>query len=383
MERKVFVILGTFALVVGLIACGSSSDSATAAASALVVDEGSSEAEPEEATVDRSSEESTTEIPTENTDEDDNITIFEESPKKLLREEIMYGSNEYILNDYRYEYDEAGRLLKRTEYSDSGDVKSWNEYEYDSNGHRIYSAEGCKNDGSIDTWCKYEYNENGKRIHETMGGSDGVNNFCNYMCDYEYNILGNLISSTSYSSVTALTITSEYDSNENETQKTILDRNSGETILYEYEYDSNGHLIKTAQTTDVLTIVIQEAEYDNNGNKFEEKTYDYDGNIMTWSEYSMGKETKYISYKSDGSISSQLEREYDNGGNKIKEIISFNNDGSIITYENEYKYNDNGYLVVFSQNSHGLVYTTEYEYDEDGNKIKETGPGYCTEYIFE
>ena len=386
MKRKIFVILGAFALAVGLIACGNSSDSSTAATSAPVADEDSREARPEEVAADSGGEKSTSETPTENTDEDDNITIFEESPKKLLREEIWHSSEDgHVLRSYRYEYDEAGHLSKYTDYSDSGDISSWREYEYDDNGHRIYSAEGCKVDGSIDTWYEYEYNENGKKIHETRGGGSVAAKFSNYLCEYEYDIFGNLVSSTSYSSVTALTITSEYDGNENEIKRTTLDRNSGKITLCEYEYDSNGNLIRTTQTTDELTIVIQEAAYDNNGNQLEEKTYNYDGSFCTWHEFgydSIGNETTHICYNSDGSIQFRREREYDNNGNVVKEI-SYNNNGGI-DFENEYQYNDDGYLVLFSQNSgSGFVVGAEYEYDEDGNKIKETGIGCWTEYIYE
>ena len=385
MKRKIFIIWGTFALAVGLIACGNSSDSSTAATSAPTVDEDSCEAQPEEVAADSGSEESTSETPTKNTDENDTITVFEESPEKLLREEIWYSSEDgHILQSYHYEYDEAEHLSKCTNYSDSGDVKSWREYEYDDNGHRIYSSEGCKIDGSIDTWCEYEYNENGKKIHITGGGSTGANKFNNYLCDYEYDIFGNLVSSTSYSSVTALTIISEYDSNENEIKRTTLDRNSGKTTLCEYEYDSNGNLIRTTQITDELTIVIQEAAYDNNGHQLEEKTYNYDGSFCTWHEFgydSIGNETTHICYNSDGSIQFRREREYDNNGNVVKEI-SYNNGG--MDFENEYQYNDDGYLVLFSQNSGGgFVVGAEYEYDEDGNKIKETGIGCWTEYVYE
>lgn len=431
MKRKIFVIWGTFVLTVGLIACGNSSDSSTTAASASVVEESSSEVQPEEAADDSSSEESTSENPTENTDENDNITISEESPKKLLREEIWHSSEDgHVVQSYHYEYDEAGRWIKRTNYSDSGDINSWIEYEYDGNGHMIYSAEGCKIDGSIDTWREYEYNENGKKIHITGGGSTGANKFNNYLCDYEYDILGNLISSTSYSSVTALTITSEYDDSENEIKRTTLDRNSGKITLCEYEYDGNGNLIRTTQTTDELTIVIQEAAYDNNGNQLEEKTYYYgdsiyDGSINVWHEYeydSNGNEIKHEirNYNPDGSIDTwygyeydsngnetkyerkiynndgicfryeRYEKEYDNDGNIIKEIqyikddsINFENEYEY-EYDYEYQYKEKGYLVLISKVSKdGTIYNTEYEYDEEGNTIKEPGLGCWIEYVFE
>ena len=182
MKRKIFIIWGTFALAVGLIACGNSSDSSTAATSAPTVDEDSCEAQPEEVAADSGSEESTSETPTKNTDENDTITVFEESPEKLLREEIWYSSEDgHILQSYHYEYDEAEHLSKCTNYSDSGDVKSWREYEYDDNGHRIYSSEGCKIDGSIDTWCEYEYNENEVDV---ITGLD-------FYLDYKKKLLGN------------------------------------------------------------------------------------------------------------------------------------------------------------------------------------------------
>lgn len=431
MKRKIFVILGAFALAVGLIACGNSSDSSTAATSAPVADEDSREARPEEVAADSGGEKSTSETPTENTDEDDNITIFEESPKKLLREEIWHSSEDgHVLRSYRYEYDEAGHLSKYTDYSDSGDISSWREYEYDDNGHRIYSAEGCKVDGSIDTWYEYEYNENGKKIHETRGGGSVAAKFSNYLCEYDYDIFGNLVSSTSYSSVTALTITSEYDGNENEIKRTTLDRNSGKITLCEYEYDSNGNLIRTIQTTDELTIVIQEAAYDNNGNQLEEKTYNYgdsiyngsinvwheyeydsngnkikheirnynpDGSIDTWYGYeydSNGNETKYERkiYNNDGICFryERYEKEYDNDGNIIKEIqyikddsINFENEYEY-EYDYEYQYKEKGYLVLISKVSKdGTIYNTEYEYDEEGNTIKEPGLGCWIEYVFE
>lgn len=357
------------------------------------MDEGSSEARPEETATDSGPVEPTAESPIENIDENNtgessNISALEKTPEKLLREEIWYNSeNGNALTSYRYEYDEAGRLIRRTNYSDSGEVKSWQEYEYDSNGRKVY--EGYRYgehriEGDTDTWSKYEYNENGKIVYETRGGGDSINGYCNYTCDYEYDILGKLVSSTSYSSVTALTVTSEYDDNENKTKETTLDRNSGETILREYEYDHDGHLIKTTQTASALTIVIQEAEYDRNGNQLETKTYNSDGSISTWHEYgydSMGNETKHISYNSDGSIGSWIEREYDNDGKIIKET-SYHSDGSI-DFENEYQYNDHGDPVTFSQDAGGLAVGANYEYDEDGNKIKETGLGCWIEYIYE
>lgn len=82
-----------------------------------------------------------------------------------------------------YEYDDAGREIKNTEYEQDGTPTGYQTMAYDEMGHRTeYCGYWYRDGTAILSWrYVYEYNETGKRIRETEYDGDGnVKSFTTY-----------------------------------------------------------------------------------------------------------------------------------------------------------------------------------------------------------
>ena len=83
-----------------------------------------------------------------------------------------------------------------------------------------------------------------------------------------------------------------------------------------------------------------------------------------------GNETRCIFYKSDGSVDTFYDIEYDGAGNRTREI-SYNSDGSV-QYFYDYEYANGNRTREISYNSDGSVnYYTVFEYDEAVNQVSQ------------
>jgi hypothetical protein len=226
-----------------------------------------------------------------------------EVEKKLVKG-TEYGIHGGISYEYDYEYDSQGNLIREIHYDVTNDQYGGNlEYEYDSQGNLIKDINYYNDNHSVK-----EYDSMGNEIKFIVYNEDGsIAGEREYELEYVYDSKGNLAKCYEVSS------------------------KDNKYLIYEYEYDNLGNMIKK--------------EFANNGALLYEYEYDSYGNM-----------TKEIDYKRDGSgdVSSEdtYEYEYDVNGNMIKEIskhITYKSDGSTWG-EHEYKY--------------------EYEYDAQGNLIK-------------
>ena len=116
-------------------------------------------------------------------------------------------------------------------------------------------------------------------------------------------------------------------------------------------------------------------EYDNSGNKTRDIWYERDGSVRIFYDYKYdetGRLTNEYVYTPNGEVSTFYDYEYDKSGNKVREI-SYNSDGSVRHFS-EYQYNKDGQMVQMTlYNSDGTPKNAYcYEYDESGNKLRET-----------
>ena len=146
-------------------------------------------------------------------------------------------------------------------------------YKYDKKTYLIksYSAQGKGNENGDNT---LTYDKKGNLIkHEratTLYGTD--------VQEYEYDKEGNVIKETEYTNNNGeiknqkiFNNTYEKDDNNKVTKKISINSESGYTMIYTYEYDKNGNLIKENQTSDNSSYEIT-YEYDNFGNMITKKT---------------------------------------------------------------------------------------------------------------
>ena len=139
-------------------------------------------------------------------------------------------------------------------------------------------------------------------------------------------------------------------------------------------YDKDNNKIKEiAQYSDGAWCFLGH-EYDNSGNKTRDIWYERDGSVRIFYDYKYdetGRLTNEYVYTPNGEVSTFYDYEYDKSGNKVREI-SYNSDGSVRHFS-EYQYNKDGQMVQTTlYNSDGTprnVYS--YEYDESGNKLRE------------
>ena len=155
------------------------------------------------------------------------------------------------------------------------------------------------------------------------------------------------------------------------------DPQTGEKIdstdyTYEYEFDGEGHPIKTTTVTDGKAESVKEMEIDAAGNVIKQTVFDSDGNKTSVSEFEYdgnNNNTKNVLYNAEGKVSSELTHEYDENGHLISDSYKSDDYSYTIKYEND----ENGKLLSSVQyaGTGSEVYKVECEYDSDGHLIRE------------
>lgn len=163
------------------------------------------------------------------------------------------GSVEYIKET---EYDSAGNAVKQTVFDADGNKASVFEYTYDNKNNNnktkfdIYNA-----DGNLRSEITYVYDENGYLISESLKSDD-----------YSY------------------TIKHENDESGKEISSVQYDQNGAELMKIEFEYDSDGRLIRKNQSSNLNAgtpeLLKVEFEYDDRGNAVKEVCTNTDGTIL-------------------------------------------------------------------------------------------------------
>ena len=77
-------------------------------------------------------------------------------------------------------------------------------------------------------------------------------------------------------------------------------------------------------------------------------------------------------FDDDGSVDCRYQYDYDENGNRIREL-QYDGKGKL-EHRNEYEYDENGNEIRYTRYySNGkILEQSEYEYDENGNRIAET-----------
>ena len=273
-----------------------------------------------------------------------------------------YYSDGSVGYQHEYEYDSAGREVKRVTYYEDEGIDSWSENSYDSAGNEVkyisYFA-----DGRVSGWIDRKYDSAGNTVMWISYNADGS---IDKWYGYEHDSAGNTVKSISIlpSGWVGNWYAYEYDSAGNAV-KYIRYGSDGRVAHWgESEYDDTGKLVKETSYTDNTNFYGYEYEYDSAGNKVKEVVYKKsDGDILGWDEWeydNAGNRVKWIEYEADGSIRYWEEYEYDSAGNETK-WIGYYGDGSVEWWhEYEYEYDSAGNLtkkIWYEPNGR-----TEYEY---------------------
>ncbi|XP_055882530.1 uncharacterized protein LOC106061672 isoform X1 [Biomphalaria glabrata] len=153
---------------------------------------------------------------------------------------------------YTYEYDEQGRVIKKTRIGAGGDDSgSEYEYEYDEHGNLINERKKKGNKpGDGDEEFEYVYDKDGKLIKKIRKGKGGDDSGSEY--EYEYDEHGNIIKEKRKGKKPGEE-DKEYEYIYDKDGKLIKKVRKGkgdddEGSEYEYEYDKDGNLIGTKKT---------------------------------------------------------------------------------------------------------------------------------------
>lgn len=216
----------------------------------------------------------------------------------------------YVSNEYEFEYDEEGTLIRSKEasYSVYEDMPQMNstmvmEAEFNAQGDMIkWNSSIHTEDGSEDIndeyTYEYEYDAEGRVTKQASYIDTEIRDIRVYEYDAEGRIIKEIYSMPGYWKDTR---GYEYNENGNRTKYTydmayeegaqdwgLEDESFTVETVYEYEYDGAGNMVKwTSYNKENPEQKIGECEYDANGNVIREISYDSDG-------YGSGTEYEYI-----------------------------------------------------------------------------------------
>ncbi len=247
-------------------------------------------------------------VETEVTEEAAETEVTEESVETEATEEsVETEALEETADEQTKEVTEANKkILRMDSYSASGELDSYQTYEYDSDGNLV-KCNYCNADGTLRIYDLFEYNSDGNKMKYSSCNPDG--------------------SVFSYTT---------------------------------YEYDSEGKIKKYTSYRDAETIdCYGTCEYDLSGSKMVEDCFYSQGmHRRIIHEYnSGGKEIKGTYYNDDGSIDAYYTNEYNTDGEIVK-MNFYNADGTLYNFTT-YKYNSDGDVIKsYSYASDGTLRST-------------------------
>jgi len=267
---------------------------------------------------------------------------------------IYFGGKEYATEDYRYEYNPQGFLI-RSNLSSSHAGKNYNAY------YRIYDETGKH--------CLVQY---------YIQSKDTASRY-----DFTYTNLGNVDKAILYNwGKRWSTYNYVYDEKNMLSEYFVVIHRDGDTIRNYFEYDEAGRIIMDAHISETYK-KYKYWQYDSNGYLKEEKlldsnwagrtTYkmDNDGNVLDKETIDNSK----MAYTKESYITKLI---YNEQGQVSKETKT-DFEGRLVT-ENIYTYNEEGFeatLISFyaakedkSEYTINFIYT--YTYDSQGNWITKT-----------
>lgn len=175
------------------------------------------------------------------------------------------------------EYNEDGRITKRTSYDGDGNKKLYEEYVTLKVKHNGYEGTTTDtktreiyNDGKLEHRTEYEYDENGNRIKTSEYDGDGkLTEYTEAKYDGE-----RILSETVYDGSGKLAELTEYNEDEKKLKHSIYKNGSLESYL-SYHYDESGTLIKVT-ACDAYNRIVNYYEFEYTDEIGNGKTYMYD-----------------------------------------------------------------------------------------------------------
>ena len=293
-------------------------------------------------------------------------------------------------NDYHYyySYDDNGGLLDLQEdWDNDSSINLRAVYQYDANGNLLLEERDTNGDGVVNRRYTYTYDSFGNRTsYEFDNDANGV-----FDGRYEY----------SYDSTYLLTEERFYQNGDLSTVKRVntyqynavgqltehaQDSNGDGTLnwVFTYNYDAQGNRIYEAHDSNADGVNERETTYTHDAagrvlSDIEErftagvlsqtrtslKTYDANGNVLTYQRYSDGVLTSESTYQynadntqshyandddGDGAIDYYAYYSYDANGQRIKIEEDYDADGTI-DYVRNNTYDANGFLTEESRDS--------------------------------
>ena len=296
-----------------------------------------------------------------------------------------------LLADFTVEYKD----ISHTQFASDGTVieKRSQQDDYDHMGHNILTCIKDE-DGNIIHKCTSEilYDQDGNVIRETKFNKDGspfssfekhsyISILINYNGDgsiesktiEDYNQYGDLLLTTKYneSGDTSYTRYSyDYEHYQNGKVKYKTQRDADGKTLAVYRYDESGKP-KSQTQFGYNGKVSAMTRYEENDIGTKELYYESEnGTFILLNEYQYDKDQNMVSlsyYKSDGSLSLRVEREFNENG-KPTLILNYGENNKLISRE-EFSYDENGNEILQISYRNGFLNRKERQYDNCGRLI--------------
>ena len=256
-----------------------------------------------------------------------------EKSRQVVREE-MHGEDGEVLSYCTYEYDDAGRKVKRLIYDENGALSVYDVYGYNSKGQLTKESRYDSSDAQ-ESYGVYEYNDKEQQVKYSRYDKAGV---LDYYTINEYNAGGLLTKSFSYNRGGALYSHCVYEYNAKGQQISVLNYNENGELFVRFEtvYEEDGeHIQYTRQVqlpsmqtwTNIFT-------YDEYGDLVRLDSYDDDNVLGGYTVYEY--DTADTADGADGTTASQPE--------EIRREVRWNccyPDGTLQWYH-IYTYDENG-----------------------------------------
>lgn len=240
----------------------------------------------------------------------------EEAPSALLLTKSVYTSDMTLRSETRYEYSQDGILSSSTERRDSGRIDATEIYttvcRYDANGNCLEEKEYYNDEDTPSSQVTRTFDEYGNPVQENYSGEIAFGGQFTY--EYTYDAAGRIENAKCYNNGDLYTDTS-------------------------YTYLENGH------TEESFCYLIAYSHTVT--------TYDQNGDV-----------TKSVNYMDDGTTQETLYTyEYDEFGNKTREVVNelaFQSTGETTW---SYTYDDNGNVTQCQEFHDGSLFSvTKYTY---------------------
>ncbi len=300
--------------------------------------------------------------------------VLKEKKEEILENVYVYAKKVYLddIISTMSTHTKDGSDLSIYYYDETGQISSYIAYDGEGNiveeGYPIYEE-----------YVEYIYDDEG--LLRTITTYDDEGNFCSEFA-YEYDENGNKISFVNYGATDPSVISTgeyAYDDQGRMISEHIVLIHSDEEYSNEYAYNDDDFLILVKEIYNGEVETWEGYEYNENGMKSANLTYDANGELLSKSTFAYDQTTnnilQNIIYDAAGNMTYYSEYTYDDNGKVTSSIFcSYDLEGNV-TWDStsNYMYNEMGDTVWEEHSSVSDDTYSEskysYEYDEFGNRI--------------